>query len=154
MDQAGGRLLHHGSAPARCVYLLLAFVAVGCGGGAVGPAPQDDTIERLRKLFNLYNAYVQKQQKAPPNEAALREFGQKLTPQQRGDLTIGEDLESIFVSSRDQQKFVVQYGLKPNPAKSQALAWEATGKNGMRCVVLTMGYPAEYDEKTLEESKK
>ena len=48
----------------------------------------------------------------------------------------------------------MRYNIRLDPSKNQVLAWEATGRNGMRCVMLTMGYPAEYDEKTLNESKK
>ena len=136
-----------------CLVLMLCCSLVGCGNVAA-PAAQDDTYERLRKVYNLYRAYVDKNQKGPASEEALREFGKNLSPQERAERSIGDDLDSIFVSPRDKEKFVVQYNLKPNPAKPQALAWEATGKNGMRCVVLTMGYPAEYDEKTLNEAKK
>jgi hypothetical protein len=152
MSRAGGRLA---AAGAIVVCLLVPWCGslTGCGNAAA-PAPQDDTYDRLRKVYNLYRAYVDKNQKGPTSEDALREFGKGLTPQERAERSIGDDLDSIFVSPRDKEKFVVQYNLKPNPAKPQALAWEATGKNGMHCVVLTMGYPAEYDEKTLNEAKK
>ena len=133
--------------------LLTCAIAPGCGKGAA-PAAQDDTYVRLKKLYSLYRTYVDKNQKGPPNEEALREFGQKLSPQERADRSIGDDLENIFVSPRDKEKFVVRYNLRLDPSKNQALAWEATGRNGMRCVMLTIGYPAEYDEKTLNESKK
>jgi hypothetical protein len=152
MGRAGGAV---GAGILLAAILALAswMVVSGCGKGAA-PAVQDDTYERLRKLYSLYRAYVEKNQKGPPSEEALREFGQKLSPQERADRSIGDDLETIFVSPRDKEKFVVRYNLRMDPAKNQALAWEATGRNGMRCLVLTMGYPAEYDEKTLNEMKK
>jgi hypothetical protein len=125
----------------------------GCGGDSVAP-PQSDAQDRLSKLMNLYRLYVEKTQKAPPNEQALREFGQKLTPTERADRLIGEDLEAIFTSPRDKQKFNVKYGLKPEPATNRALAWEATGEKGKHWVALTMGYVVEYDEQQLKDYTK
>jgi hypothetical protein len=136
-----------------CFALMLCAWMSGCGAHGAS-APQADAKDRLSKLFNLYRAYAEKNQKPPANEEALRGFGQKLTPTERADRLIGDDLEGIFTSPRDGQKFVVQYGMKPDPGRSRALAWEVTGQNGMRCVALTMGYVVEYDEQTLNESKR
>src|SRR5262245_13040032 len=74
----------------------------GCQREAVKPV--SDVQDRLAKLMNLYRAYVDKNHKGPANEEALREFGQKLSPQERADRLIGDDLESIFTSPRDNQK--------------------------------------------------
>jgi hypothetical protein len=149
MARVGGWWAGYGLVLASCAVLVWS----GCSSSAA-PVPQNDAKERLSKLFNLYRAYTEKNQKGPPNEEALREFGQKMSPQERADRLIGDDLEGIFTSPRDKQKFIVQYNVKVNPSKNQALAWEATGQNGMRFVALTMGYFVEYDEKTLNESKK
>jgi hypothetical protein len=104
--------------------------------------------------MNLYRLYVEKTQKAPPNEEALRDFGQKLTPTERADRLIGDDLEAIFTSPRDKQKFNVKFNIKPEPAVNRALAWEATGKDGRRWVALTNGYTVEYDDQQLKEVMK
>jgi hypothetical protein len=137
-----------------CFAVMIALVVQSGCGGRNAVAPQSDAQERLSKLMNLYRAYVEKNQKGPPSEQALREFGQKLTAAERSDRVIGEDLDGIFTSPRDNQKFVVQYNVKPEPSTNRALAWESTGKNGMHFVALTMGYVVEYDEQTLKQYTK
>ena len=133
--------------------LGLCVVVSGCGGSqATGGQP--DVQDRLKKLFNLYKAYVDKNQKGPPSEQALRGFGQALSSQERADKLIPDDLESLFTSPRDGKKFVVQYNVKLDPSKNRAIAWEADGKDGMRYVALSIGYISLYDEKTLNEAKK
>jgi hypothetical protein len=133
--------------------LSLCIASSGCGSGPSSTA-HPDVEDRLKKLLNLYRAYVEKNQKGPPNEQALREFGQKLPAEERSARQIGDDFETIFTSPRDNQKFVVRYNVKINPAKNQALAWEATNQNGRRWVALTMGYVVENDDQTLDEAKK
>jgi hypothetical protein len=132
---------------------LLSWSSAGCGsnaGGAAKPEAQD----RINKLLQLYRAYVDRNKKGPPNEQALREFGQKLTPQERADLLIGEDLEGIFTSPRDNEKFVVKYNVKLDPAQNRAIAYESKGQNGLRYVALSIGYIVEYDEEQLKDYKK
>jgi hypothetical protein len=135
---------------ASCAVLSACLAQAGCGGAAVAP-PQSDAQERVAKVMNLIRAYVDKNQKAPPNEQALRDFGAKLTSEERSGYLIGDDLENIWVSPRDQKKFVVKYNLKPEPAVTRALVWEETGLNGMHWVALTNGYTVEYDEQQLKD---
>jgi hypothetical protein len=153
MGRAGVRSLGLGFVLICSLLPAVALLLSGCRTND-SPAAQNDTHNRLQSLFNLYRLYVEKNHRGPPNEEALREFHQKLSSQERADRTIADDLEGIFVSPRDKQKFVVQYNVNVSPAKNQALAWEATGQNGMRWVALTMGYVVEYDEKMLNEAKK
>ena len=133
--------------------LCVCLAEAGCGGAAVAP-PQSDSQDRLAKLMNLYRVYVEKNQKGPPNEEALREFGKTLTAEERSARLIGDDLEAIFTSPRDNQKFNVKYNIKPDPAVNRALAWEATGKDGQHWVALTNGYTVDYDENQLKEVMK
>jgi hypothetical protein len=110
---------------------------------------------RLTKVLSLYKLYVDKHKKGPPNEQALRELGQKLSPQERDEYLIGDDLDSIFISPRDNQKYVIQYNLRLDPGgQTRAVAWEATAQDGMRFVALSMGYVEEYDDETFKEYKK
>jgi hypothetical protein len=126
--------------------------AVGCGGGR---QPEPEAKVRLTKVLRLYQLYVEKNKKGPANEQALREFGQKLSPKERDEYLIGDDLDNIFTSPRDNQKYVIQYDLKLDPGgQTRAVAWEATGRGGMRFVALSMGYVEEYDDETFKEYKK
>ncbi len=154
MGRAGGPPKIFGASLVIGIVVLACVLSSGCGSAVISSS-QDEVKTRLARLYNLYRAYDEKNRKPAPSEDALREFGKSLSQQERSERSIGDDLDNIFVSPRDKQKFVVQYNLKMNPAKNQALAWETTGQNGMRFVALTMGgYIAEYDEKTLNESKK
>jgi hypothetical protein len=129
------------------------LVLAGCGSSSASSA-QPDGKERISRLFNLYRAYCDAKGKGPPSEQALKEFGQKLPAKDRADRLIGDDLEEIFVSPRDNKKFVVRYNMKLDPSKSRAVIWEEDGKDGMRLVALSMGYKVEYDDNMLAEAKK
>lgn len=130
--------------------VLTMLLASGCGSGQA-TAQRPDAQDRLTKLFNLYRAYVETHGRPPPSEQALREFGQKLTPQQRSARLIGDDLENIFVSPRDGKKFVVRYNVRLDPGQSRAVIWEETGSNGLRWVALSIGYTTQCDEETFKE---
>lgn len=130
----------------------LCLVFAGCPSQTA--APVSDVQTRLSHLMNLYRFYVEKNQKGPASEEALREFGQKLSPEERANRLIGDDLENIFTSPRDNQKFLIKFNIKPEPSTNRALAWEATGKDGRHFVALTMGYIVEYDEEQLKQYTK
>jgi hypothetical protein len=124
---------------------------LGCGRRETA---EPEAKVRLTKVLRLYQVYVEKNRKGPPSEQALREFGQKLSPKERDEYLIGDDLDTIFTSPRDNQKYVVQYNLRLDPSASRAVAWEATGKAGMRFVALSIGYVEEYDDETFQQYKK
>jgi hypothetical protein len=136
----------------KLVLVAVLGIHAGCSGGATPPRP--DAQDRLSKLFSLYRAYADKHQKPPPSEQALREFAATLTPEERSARLIGDDLENIFVSPRDNEKFVIKYNVRPDPAVNRAVAWESKGEKGMRWVALTMGYVVEYDEEQLKSYTK
>jgi hypothetical protein len=116
--------------------------------------PEPEAKVRLRKVLQLYKVYVDKNKKGPPNEQALREFGQKLSSQERDEYLIGDDLDGIFTSPRDNQKYVIRYNLKLDPGgQTRAVAWEATAQDGTRFVALSLGYVEEYDDETFEQYK-
>ena len=143
-------LCARGAAAMGAGLLVAAFVVSGCGQGPA-TAQRPDAQDRITKLYNLYRAYVDAQHRPPPNEQALKEFGQKLTPDQRSARLIGDDLENIFVSPRDGKKFVVRYNVRLDPSQNKAVIWEEVGQNGMHWVALSIGYTVEYDEQMLKE---
>jgi hypothetical protein len=131
-----------------CCWLL------GCGGGG-GAQAEPEAKVRLTKLLRLYKAYVEKNKKGPPNEQALRDFWQKLSAKERDEYSLGDNVDALFTSPRDNQKYVVRYDLVLDPGgSSEAVAWEATGEGGKRFVALSIGYVQEYDEETFKEVKK
>jgi hypothetical protein len=149
-------MAHPERASRICRAVLAGWVAVwlGCPGlGCSRQAPADPEAKvRLTKVLRLYQVYVEKNKKGPPSEETLRDFGRKLSAKERDEYLIGDDLDNIFTSPRDGQKYVIQYNLKLDPGgKTRAVAWEATGKGGKRFVALSMGYVEEYDDKTFQQ---
>jgi hypothetical protein len=130
----------------------LCLQQAGCQSAV--PPTQPDAKVRLTQLFRLYSAYSEKNRKGPPNEQALREFRDKLSPAEKEAFLLVDEVGDIFTSPRDNQKFEVRYNLRIDPGQNRAVAWEATGKDGKRFVALTMGYVEEYDEQTLADYKK
>ena len=81
---------------------LLGFA--GCPGGGAGGSADDGRV-RITKLFHLYKAYTEQNKKGPPDEKALIDFGKQLTPEQRAGYIIPDDIDGLFVSPRDKQKY-------------------------------------------------
>lgn len=138
----------------ECVALILFFAIVGQSGceSHTSGVTQTSTKTRIEHLFNLYKSYVETKKKAPPNEQALREHAKELTEQQLDDLLIGRDLESIFVSDRDNEPFQIAFGqMVKSGGEPVAIIHEKTGANGMKYVALSIGYAEEYDEETLQQ---
>src|SRR5262249_62271178 len=137
------------------VAMFLGCSTAGCGGSKVAPSNDPEAKQRLEKVLRLYQAYVDKNKKGPTDERSLREVGQKMSTQERSEFGIGNDVDQIFTSPRDKQKYVIQYNLRLDPAgPTRAVAWETTGQGGKRFVALTIGYVEEYDDATFKDYKK
>ena len=133
---------------------MLLSSAIGCGGSAVASA-EPEAKQRLTSLYQLYKYYCEKNKKAPTSEQALRDFAKALTNEERTSRKIGDDLEAIWVSPRDGEKFVIRYNLMVSGGgSSKGVAWEAKGKDGRRFVALLMGYVEEYSETMFQEATK
>src|SRR5262245_30777771 len=131
--------------------ILLVGTELGCESGSSG-VTETEGKTRLTRLLRLYQLFVSKKKKPPASEQELRDMAKQLTPQEREDFLIGDDLENIFISPRDKEPFVVKYNLKLDPGgPTQGVAWEAKGKDGKRYIALSIGYVEEYGEETLKE---
>jgi hypothetical protein len=145
--------------------LLLGLIVVGtpgCGGsGSVDINPEfgptstgDDVKDRMTQIQRLYQAYVNTNQRPPANEEELKKFAKGLSEEDREGYMLIEDIESCFTSPRDNQPFVIQYGMNLSPGgEPKAIAWEAKGEGGSRIVALSTGYVEEYDEETFQQYK-
>ena len=139
------------------VTALVLSVSLGCSGGG-GPKGTSDPEAKLRleKLLELYRMHISQKQKGPANEQAFKEFISKLSPDEKASLQLPENLDSLFVSPRDNQKYVIRYGLAHvDPAgELEAIMWEETGQNGKRYVALSNGYVDEKDQADFDTLKK
>jgi hypothetical protein len=117
--------------------LMLAALAglPGCGSNEL----ESPTAVKLKALANFYLDYAVAQHgQGPANEQALK----KHIRSQPGFIlkTNGLDpdaIDAVFSSERDQEPFVILYGLRITKISGESaplLAHEKTGKNGKRLV--------------------
>jgi hypothetical protein len=101
--------------------------------------------------------YSNEKKKPPPDEKAFKDFIRSL-PQadKEAALIKGDDVDPLFISPRDGQKYHIEYGLVVRPGgQDRALAWEETGQKGMRYVVTTpMGYVRTCGEEEFQKLTK
>lgn len=130
----------------RSCWVKLACVAavlipmVGCGGG---DSPEQTLEERqgLKAISVLYGTFLSMNGGQPPASGEqLKEFAGAL--KQNGRVPMGldlEDLDSIFVSPRDGEPYVLLLGENAlnNGGDRTAIAYEQTGRDGMRQIALS-----------------
>jgi len=117
-----------------------------------GCTPSGNTAEQvstLKPLAILYGRFIpQHRGQAPANEAEFRAFVEKEGPSLLEQFAV-KDVNSLFVSSRDNQPFVILYGPltgPPGPAGQPVFAYEKVGVGGRRMVATSLGAVAEVDE--------
>jgi hypothetical protein len=131
------------------------FLAMGCFSGCGGSAAQKaEEASTLKPLMVLYGRYVgQHQGKPPANEAEFRKYVEAQGPQDLANLGVTEPAK-LWVSSRDNQPYVILYGDvtgPPGPAGKPVVAYEAKGVGGKRYVASSLGAVDEVDEARFRE---
>lgn len=121
--------------------ILLAFLLTSLSG--CGPKVDVESAElrsNMRALAVCYGDYMKTNRgRAPKSENALRSWIEK-----RGDEYLEvlhvDSIDDIFVSSRDNEPYVVIYGKPAN-----IIAYEAVGIDGKRYVADNLGVAMEVD---------
>lgn len=135
------------------VLMLLVIASVGCGG--TQSASQETESSNLKPLAVFYGRYVAQHRGQPPaNEAEFKKFLSSLPPEELQQFAV-DSVESLLVSSRDGQPYVVVYG-KPTgpplgPGGMPIIAYEQTGVNGKRFVASSIGGIEEVDAARFQE---
>lgn len=138
-----------------CLVIVLCGILLGCDSGGKDVRSDSDGKTRITQLLRLYKAYYDRNKKGPADEQTLREFGNKLTTEERASFLISDDIDKLFTSPRDKQKYVIRYNQKLEPTgPMRGLAWEAQGEEGRRYVALSNGYVEEYREEAAKEYMK
>jgi hypothetical protein len=133
--------------------VLVAVVALpGCGSNEL----DSPTAKKLRALGNFYLEHaVAKSGKGPVNE---QEFKKHIRATPDHVLSVSgidrASIDSLFNSERDQEPFVVVYGLTITKVGGDAaplVAHDKTGANGKRLVGFANGKVELVDESRLNE---
>lgn len=128
--------------------LLVAGLALGCQPERTGASPEElAAIENIAKWFQYYR--TKHRNKPPKDEEALAGFIEEVLAERGSDV----DIPSLFVSPRDGQKFVIQYGKlagKSNIPDYNVAAYEQEGSGGMKLVAFEAAWGKEVDEAELQ----
>ena len=136
------------------VGLCLAAVAVcvpssGCGGS--GRESQEREESNLKPLALLYGQFIGQHRGRPPaSQEEFKEFIRSSGSQQLASFGV-TDLESLFVSSRDQKPYVVLYAKDAPVGTARVVAYEQEGRDGTRFVANDLGEVQEVDEARFTE---
>lgn len=153
----------------RAVLALAVLISglAGCGGNTKKAAQESSN---LKPLAIIYGRFVGRHQGKPPaSEAELKEFAKTEADENFLKQHTLPNVDAMFVSSRDNQPYVVIYGALPpaapppaggpTPGDSMAgfgggapvIAYEKTGVGGKRYVATSLGAVAELDEKHFQD---
>ncbi|MCS7237770.1 MAG: hypothetical protein NZ899_05800 [Thermoguttaceae bacterium] len=135
-----------------CAALAVCLVLGGCSQGGRASAPMQEST--IKPLGLLYGQFMGQHQGRPP--ASEEEFKQFVRERGMGMLKQFNvpDVESLFVSPRDKQPYVVIYGeIKGPPALAgqPVIAYERQGVGGKRFVANSLGAVEEVDETKFRE---
>ena len=125
--------------------MLLTFAATLTGCGTV--TESEDVAElrsNMQSLAAAYGSYTkQNRGRAPKDEKRFRAWIEK---NGGAEVFEAQSVDEMFVSSRDNEPYVVVYG-KPK----QVIAYEAVGVEGSRYIADNLGVVQEVDEATFAE---
>ena len=137
----------------RALACILLVVMVGCTGSQT--ASQETEQSSLKPLAIFYSRFQSQHQGRPPaNEAELREFVSTFSAEDLQAFGVSS-VDELFVSKRDNQPYVVEYGGTKNPplgyGQAPIVAYEKEGVGGKRFVGSSLGGVEEVDEARFKE---
>lgn len=140
------RALNWGMVAGLTGAILWALLALpGCGKR---PDPTIQAIDRsnLRSMMKLYTRYIaQNRGQRPASEEEFKAFVNQIPQDDLAKMGI-RDVQSVFVSERDNKPYVLRLGQPGGPPSMGPVAYEQEGKDGKRFVALATGRIEEVDE--------
>src|SRR5262249_39109267 len=134
------------------VVLAILSAISGCGSNEL----ESPTAAKLRGLATLYLDYAAARNgKGPANQPELKKHirGQPDFVLQMNGVD-PKALDAVFVSERDQEPFVILYGVSISGitgSSAPLIAHEKTGKNGKRLVVFANTKVEQVEEARLQD---
>jgi hypothetical protein len=134
--------------------LALGMFLAGCTQkGGDGPSAAQTNMQNLMRLRNNYMG--KHMGRDPASEEEFKKYAKGLKPEELKDMGI-TDIDACFVSPRDKQPYVINYGAKFGTQSGMdkggkakegmaprthppVFAYEKTGSGGKRFVALAMG---------------
>ena len=133
----------------RAHYLLFLGVVLTClGCGPAGESNRAQEESGLKPIGLFYARFIpQHQGKPPTNEAEFKAYLKENAEELKKEFKV-DDIDALFVSSRDKKPYIVIYGPTSGegPAGQPVVAYEQEGMNGKRFVASKMGAVEEVDE--------
>jgi hypothetical protein len=135
------------------VFIVLAccslLTTIGCGGSQPLSSDMDPHLVLLTKL---YSDHLNAKQGAPPADRQAFEDFIRNHGEHRLKQSPTEDLEKLFVSTRDGQPLVMFYGKISDPwLQRSVVGHEQVGIDGKRCVGMRYGTVQLVDQKEFEQ---
>jgi hypothetical protein len=131
--------------------LLCMALLIGCG---TGDKVADDVAKanknNVSKVASCYNLFLMKNGfKGPKNKEELVKM--IMDPSVAGNMEmIGvdtSDVDAIFISERDGEEIKIRWGVKGSSlGTNEPVAFESTGKNGVRLVCFATGVLQEVED--------
>jgi len=129
----------------------LAVCALPSGCGGTHRESQERQQSNLKPLAVFYGQFIGRHRGQPPaSEKEFKEFIRSSGTRESAGFDVS-DVESLFVSSRDQKPYVVLYGKNAPAGKDRVVAYEQEGEGGRRFVANDLGNVQEVDEAQLKE---
>jgi len=137
---------------ATWLFLFALSILPGCGSDELN----SPTAAKLRGLGNFYLEHAgAKGGKGPADEQAFKKYLRNLPDFVLKNNGLDPDaIDAAFVSERDQEPFVVRYGIKIDKISGTSaplIAHEKTGKNGKRLVAFANAKVELVNEARLQE---
>jgi hypothetical protein len=141
------------------VLISIALLAVtgGCDTSSGPPPDQDLNLKSLAVLYLKYRGSHNGQ--TPPDEASFKKFVEEEAAMPNSGIANANEL---FTSKRDNQPYVIIYGVMPEnvappdaasdaPPPQPIIAYEKTGAGGTRFVATVMGLVEELSEEQFRQ---
>jgi hypothetical protein len=129
-------------------------LALGLAVGCTRTASQPTESSNMKPLAVFYGQYLAAHRGQPPaNEAEFKTFLKTLRPETLQSLEV-TDVDSLFLSKRDQKPYVIKYGKVTGPlgpGGMPVMAYEQEGVAGKRYIATMVGAVAEVDDARFRE---
>ena len=136
--------------PHTMVLMVAGLVASGCSKPPTLGELQPDK-QPIVKVAKLYNEYRQVNKTVAENIDQLKAWAKKLKKDQLDKLGI-DDVDAAFISPNDNEPYVLVKVNNRMGGMAPVLAYEKTGKNGVRFTVSSHATVRKLTDKELEET--